>query len=654
MKQNWSNFLCIKGCVYIRGHYLLTCERVSDMKLLFLIHLSFGAISISNHGVLFQNLGKIKYITAVHNSVISFNSQSIVNDGNALIDIIKDCKELVKKNSHYLQIYYLEMLDNIIKEFNVVFDKYKRYIANNNYKNVHSNENLDNVISEIENNSNSSNKEDIRIINSYISTINISKDENQKIAQAISRAILTRKGLNAHYFNDSHSLYNVSTELVMSFSLTLLDFCYRDFRDAIEQILYTFDSILTTSKTSILVIIPEYFQKLLRKLQDNSIPILYPSTNSFIPKYYDICHSLVKKVDDILFVIVQIPIGSSANYDLYGIHYMSVPIQNLPGWSRKLDRGQNKNYLAVSRDYTKYVFFDNLEDSCVSSSSTAISSRICTSFQQIQKSDEECLLFNTLPNITNHDKCNFIYEYNKKLEFKVIDNFWIGSVLKDQEESINEQCNAHLYSSNIRIKTGIIKIPVSSNCTYIGTNFILPKITNNIIDKNNNNNNDNAAHLSVKVILNPITLNFSPSVSNLFLNRKRSLTTIDIENIMATASFYSSSSSSSSFSFVNSTINFVIILVLFVFIITLAVLFIYYLCKTMTRKTLPPPPPSPPPPIVCQNQQYFQPPRLPLPPPPPPPPPPRPPPQQLHYYSTLPSPPKEKTTTTTDTYVSMT
>ena len=565
--------------------------------------------SISYHGIVFQNLGKVQYITDYHNLVIPVNSELIIHSSGKLLGKIKECKDLIEKHEHYLNSYYLLMLDNIIKEIKAVFDKYMRYINSNNYKSIHSNGNLDSIINEIETRTNINDKKEINIINNYLSMINISTNGTTKIDKALNRANLTERALIAHYTKQNHTLYNVSTELVMSYSLTAFDFCRIDFREEIEEVLYKLDSILTTSKTSILIITPEYFKKVLNVLQDDGISTLYPSTSTFIPEYYSICNSAVKKSKNILYVIVQIPLKSLAEYNLYNIHYMHVPILNLPGWSRKLNNAEKRNYLAVSTENTKYIFFSSLKDSCTSSS--LISSQICSSSQQIQKSNDDCLISSFIyPNLNNKD-CIFIYEYNKKTEFIIVDGFWIGSLSKT--ESLNKQCNSNTFSTNINIARGIVKIPVSKNCTYLGNDFILPKINNN----NNNNKKKLQFHqlsINFTIILNPIVIKLpNQLLSKLFLNKNNKLKYLTSHDINILNMIYKEKY------FVTPTINFVIIIIIFTFVVLLIVIFIYYIYVNILSKRKK---------IntnnrVCQNEQYFsqapQTSSLPQPPPPPPP-----------------------------------
>lgn len=533
------------------------------------------SISVSNNGIIFQKLGKINFISAFHNLVISFNSESIVNSGNNIINIMKKSRSLVNKDDHYLKSYYIIMIEKIMKEFNKTFNKFKRYINNNNYNSIYSNKKLDNIIDEIENNNTSDSSDEINIINSYISKVNISNDNLSKINQALYRANLTMKALIAHYTVDGNILYNMSRELVMSYTLTSFDFCLRDFREEIGQLLYKLDSILTTSKTSILIITPEYFKKFLVRLQDELIELLYPPTDTFIPEYYSICNSAVKKRGNILFFIIKIPIKSSYKYDFYNIHYMSVPIINLPGWSRKLSNAQNKNYLAISADHSKYTIIDNLKDSCTSSSLT--SSKICSSSQQIQKmspsiTQDSCLLSAYSSTIETTD-CNFTYEYNKMADFTVIENFWIGSIFKEKEY-ITKRCEGVIMSSQIYIKRGIVKIPISNNCTYIGESFILPY--------SETKGNNKPLSSAVETVLSPIMINFPPYViSKLFLNNENRVKYLTSNDINTFKNLYEETVSLSS-SFINSKINFIFFIIIFVYIIILTCSVIYYYCLRMS------------------------------------------------------------------------
>ena len=547
---------------------------------------------ISQNGIIFQKLGKVDFITVFHNLVISFNSTSIIDSGNNLFEIMNASKTLVNsEDDHYLKHYYKIMLQNIMIEFKATFDKYKRYINNTIYNNV---ENFDNIIQKIENNNNNTSDE-INIIDSYVSKLNINIGNLSKIEQAIYRAKLTYRVLAAHYTNNSHSLYNVSRETIMSFSLTSFEFCLRDFNEEIEQILYKLDSILTTNKNSILIITPYYFQKFLNTLQNN-LNLLYPATYKFIPKYYDICESVVRKKNNILYFIIKIPTKYKYEYDLFYMYYMSIPIINLPGWSRTVNNENKKNFLAISTDRLTYTILNNIKDSC-------ISSKICNSNQQIQKTssninqDDECLLLSYLDNKNEEDidtKCKFVYNNNnnndddKNAEFVIIDNFWIGSILKDNVR-ITKHCNDNQPSS-FNINKGIVKIPVSSNCTFDGSTFILPNSELKFNNKNNKNNN------YIETLIYPIKVNFSNFIiSKLFFNNDITyLTSHDINNFKI---LYNEKSS-----FINPKINFAFFIIIFVYILILTLL-INCLKNLILRKLIytPPPPPPPPPPPELES-----------------------------------------------------
>ena len=424
---------------------------------------------INQYGVIFQNMGKINFISAHHHLVLSFDSFSIINYGNRLLQIVQDSEALVKNHTHYLQNYYSIMLANIMIEFKAKFNKYKRYIDNNEYSNNVGN--LDDIIEsvQIHDDDDDKVKHGLHLINPYVSRVNISNGNMSRIRQALYRATLTFKAINAHYTVSNHSLYNVSRELVMSYSLTSFEFCLRDFNEEIEQILYKLDSILTTNKNSILIITPESFQKFLRVLGDH-LPLIYPPSDTFMPKYYSICQSAVKKKDNILYFVIKIPITSKQYYNLFGIKYVPVPIMNLPGWSRTLYfNKEEKTFLAISTDSTVYTILKNPKDSC-------ISSKICNPYQHIQKvstglEGEDCLLLAYF-NRSANDKCQYIFEFNQRSKFTIVENFWIGSILTNNSY-ISKSCSNQMQIMN-NIERGIIKIPISKNCTFSGNYYILP------------------------------------------------------------------------------------------------------------------------------------------------------------------------------------
>ena len=91
-------------------------------------------------------------------------------------------------------------------------------------------------------------------------------------------------------------------------------------------------------------------------------------------------------------------------------------------------------------------------------------------------------LFNE--NITNNN-CVFLYERNRNIEFNKIGNFWFGSIVKDNEY-ITKNCDDGTIKVKIEIPMGILKIPISNNCTYSGRNFILPYFESSYFPKKKN------------------------------------------------------------------------------------------------------------------------------------------------------------------------
>ena len=559
---------------------------------------------IAENGVIFEKLGEINFITTSHNLVISFDSNSIIKAGNELLDIMENSEQIVKNNSHYLETYYLSMLGNLMKEFNEVFLKYKHYINNTNYNN---NRDLNNIIDKVEKRGGgggggkSMDTDEIYILDSYISKVNISNINASKIENAIYRANLIRRTLIAHY-NTSHNLHNSSSELIMSFSLTFFEFCVRDFNQEIEQFLYKLNSILTTGKNSILIITPRYFTKVLKQLQDD-IPLLYPPTDKFMPKYYSICSSEVGKKNEIIYYVIKIPVISSYKFWLYRIHRVSIPISNLPGWSRNFDAPKD-NYLAISNDGSQYVIFNHLEDSCISSPLT--SAKICNSVQQIQRASvnpNNCLLAAYLNQKNTNTKCNFTYEYNGNSNFIVVEDFWIGSILKD-EMQINKIClNSQQFT--FKVKRGIIRIPISNNCTYIGDTFILPY--SEIKVDGHGTSGGGGGGKNVEVILLPLRVNFSNYniISKLF-SRLKFLTSNDINTFEILREENSP--------FINKELNFVFFIsaVIYMIVITCVLIFYLRLKIWLQRRNnndglLPPPtpplPPPPPPPSLSEEEE---------------------------------------------------
>ena len=141
------------------------------------------------------------------------------------------------------------------------------------------------------------------------------------IDKAVYGANLTLIALTLHVNDNSSYLYNVSSEIVLAQSINFCELALRDFNEEIKQLLCKLDSILATSKTSVLVITPETFKKVLVNLQ-NYVTLIYPPTEDYILEYYTISKTIVKKKDNKLYSIIQIPIKSNYEYNLYKLHFL--------------------------------------------------------------------------------------------------------------------------------------------------------------------------------------------------------------------------------------------------------------------------------------------------------------------------------------------
>ena len=195
----------------------------------------------------------------------------------------------------------------------------------------------------------------------------------------------------------------------MAQSLTFFEFSLKDIKEEVEEILYKLDSISMTSKTSILIISPQKFKNVLTNIQDK-IELIYPPTDQYIPQYYDISKTYVFKKDNKLYFIIEIPIKSPYEYDLYKLHYLWLPIQNYVGWSRKIDN--KENFFAISHDRTKYILLEYI-DYCIYLNPSII----CTPHQEIQKTNinkMNCIISLFNENITNNN-CVFLYERNRNI-----------------------------------------------------------------------------------------------------------------------------------------------------------------------------------------------------------------------------------------------
>ena len=564
-------------------------------------------LNVAQHGIIFEKMGKINLITAFHNLVISFNTAEVMKAAQRLNDIMRMSYDLVRKEKYYLNSYFSMLLENIIKKFNLAFNRFKKYIEASSYQ-LNAQDQLENIIATVEFYSQPDQRrstvleeeeeeegkeapeqatgdisiEDdsspVKVLNQYVSLLN-AKDSFSflsKIAEAIYRANITFRVLEMHYLNQSHPLYyNVTRELVMSHSLSFFEFCVRDFSEEIERLLYLLDSILVTSKTSALLITPEYFKLVLRNLQ-NTWSLLYPPTDLYLPQYYAVCRSVVQKKGDELYFVIQIPIKSTYDYELYHLHYIPLPISNLPSWSRKFDFPR-QNYLAVSSTGDEYTFLDNLATSCFS-----LDNKICTASQPIRKrrfapTPDNCLLssFHHRGDLADEDanKCIFAYERNRDIEFIRIGNYWFGSIL--EEAFITQKCPPHssrVYSFN----RSVIMLPITGDCIYVSDRFTLPLAQ----PTHNNNNNNNNNKENIKIILSPIRIDLPPLViTELFLNREiKRLTTWDINIFQA---------SSESKTFINSSLNFSLLIFLLFYIVIITCVVSRKWLKTPQKTIIP-------------------------------------------------------------------
>ena len=563
-------------------------------------------VFITSHGVVFQNLGKVNIVTASHNLVISIDNNEIITSMDNLREIMNQILNLVKmQEHHYFNTYFITLLSNVINETNTKFNKFKGYFDTFNEKitfptNINNNDNskpidtyssedndninthvnnkynhkidlhneLDKIIQKIDNyddddDDDDEKRKDVNFIDAYISKVNIATLKMSKISKAIYSANVTARALYLHYTNNSHTLYNMTRENALINSINFLEISLINFNEEIDQLLYKLDSILTTRKTSVSIITPKYFIKVLQELQ-NRVKLLYPPTENFISEYYSISKSFVKKKDNKLYFIIEIPIKSDYEYNLYKLHFIWVPIYNLNGWARKFSY-ENKKYLAISDNHGEYILLDDLEDSM---------SIIYIPSKEVKKTEstyiqDDCLLslLNEKSIIENEKNCVFIYEFNRDSEFIRIENFWIGSILTDNIH-INKLCNQVLKvqkkRTSMNINRSIIKIPISHNCSYISDNFVIPKFES-IYNFNDNKYNSK----NIEILLNPINVTLPQSIKSLFLYKKtRYISTDDINMFSAYLE--------QNFP-INSYINFGLFIIIFIYIVILSIFFLIYL-----------------------------------------------------------------------------
>ena len=490
------------------------------MKLVIIIITAFALVganigNIKDEGVIFQHLGKVNLITSFHNSVITLDIEKFTNSINQLINIMRNNKNIIDPSYHFLSSYYDFLINNVIDQIEMKRDIFLRYIDNfsdlSSKKESYDNDEnaLNEIINVVEKNNDDDDDDDddnVSIINSYISKVNTKKNVMSDIDKAVYGANLTLIALTLHVNDNSSYLYNVSSEIVLAQSINFCELALRDFNEEIKQLLYKLDSILATSKTSVLIIMPETFKNFLVNLQ-NYVTLIYPPTKNYIPEYYTISKTIVKKKDNKLYFIIQIPIKSNYEYNLYKLHFLWLPLNNLPGWSRRIN--EKNNYLAISQHQGQYALFNTL-DFCA----FLKSSMICIPTREIKFSTrlyhkEPCLLsifYNEKPN----DYCGFTYERNRKSNFIKIKSFWIGSILED-DDYILENC-VGTSQHRINIPKGIVILTISNNCTYSGNKFLLPNFE--ITSKQQTYLNH-----TVTVSKTPITVQFSPLiVSSLFSN----------------------------------------------------------------------------------------------------------------------------------------
>ena len=560
--------------------------------------------NIKNEGVIFQNLGKVNFITASHNLVITLDIENFENSIKELIKIMEANKDIINAETHYLSWHYFYLLNNVISQIKIKYHMFQRYIQTFNNLSFQKKMSYDNnekflndIIDTVDNNDDS---DEVTIINSYVSKVNIAKKNIMTdIDKAIYRSNLTLTALNLHLYDNSSFLFNVPREIVLSQSINFCELSLRDFNEEIKQLLYKLDSILATSKTSILVITPEKFKKVLEKLQNN-VTLLYPPTQQFIPEYYTISKTIVKKKDNKLYFIIQIPIKSTYEYNLYKLHFLWIPLRNLQSWSRKIN--VENNYLAISEDGGQYSLFDKL-DFCV----FLKSSMICIPTREIKFSsriypDENCLL--SLYNDEIHNNCVFTYERDRKTEFIKVNSFWIGSIL-DDDEYIIQNCNSN-DRKKINMPKGIVTLSISNNhCTYSGNKFLLPNFE---ISSDNDKK-----PTQLEIVIEPIVVQFSSLiVSSLFLSNLKHITTHDITFFQA---IVNNNDDKYSNAIINSKTNFGLLIFICISFIVVGILLLIYFSKTLgetqkQKKLLP---------TIIHHPLLLPPPLPPVPPPPPPP-----------------------------------
>ena len=526
--------------------YSLLCSVLSLLLLLSTPQLIIS-ITLKDNGVMFKKLGKVNFVTSCHNLVITYDVQTnFINPIDTLITTIKESKTIVENDSdyYYLKDDYVYQVNTVIDKLDnikTIFQKFVRAFPDTPYHTIPS-ETTDgfvssptkgeiaNIIETINNNNTTTttaSQFEGKMINRLISNIEINYENMTNIKNAIERANITHLAIYNHYKNNKSQMRNVSRDVVLSTSLSMFDSSLRDVKEDFEEFNYQIDSTVITRKTSVFIISPNTLLNIMHKLQHFQISLLYPALEQYIPEYYTISRTIIERRDNVFYFIIRIPIKSTYEYDIYKLYYFWIPISNVENWSRKIHfHDQEIKYLAIN-EHQHYITLNNLQ-SCIYK---MISQLICVASKHFQKrndgngkiNEDNCILsiYNDESKEIQNKNCLFKYEFNRNTEFIKIDKDWIGSVKKS--ENVKKICSNNI-NDNISIHKGIVRIPISNNCKYIGSTFMLPYFQWLIPNKD----------INISQISHPITLkNVASHLIPFFTKNKESkyLIAHDINNI---------------------------------------------------------------------------------------------------------------------------
>ena len=162
-----------------------------------------NTINIVKDGIIFENLGKMDLKTASHDLIITFDIKKFISSFEIITNILENSKKMVNDDIHFLHENYAFMIDGILSDLNSSKNKFLRYIQN--FNDLSKTKKIKNIIS-ISDKFSFFNNSDITVLDPYMSKLNISENNVQKINNAIDKVNLTFKALNLHINDDKDPL----------------------------------------------------------------------------------------------------------------------------------------------------------------------------------------------------------------------------------------------------------------------------------------------------------------------------------------------------------------------------------------------------------------------------------------------------------------